>query len=450
MHDASTNRQKLFQYLKKHITDDWFSKNYGGVIFPIFLQGYFAVVRGNQQSPFAMAHGLAFQNWQNEREFDWRWNVNEMLETRLKLFSALEKNNTFGKKFFNDYLHAWCCFDLATKNEEKIDYKKLSALELVERLLNLIETAGQQGFGYVIDSLLSTSSDDWFKNQLTKYLGYELSAEKLNILREPTHRTFINEAHLEMLQIACFKLRNLPIDKHLQKLPSKIKAKDRLLKKIKNAELVDLLKISDAIFVIHDRRKEHMTQVITYLELILKEIARRFDLLLTDLNYIRASELEQLPRIWPELKRRRAESVYILFPEGENPVLTGVKAKTYFSKLERGVDRAEISEIKGNSASPGKVTGVVKICRGEKELGKMQEGDILVACMTQPEFLPALKKAKAVITDEGGLTCHTAIVTRELGIPAVIGTKIATKVLKDGDLVEVDANRGIIKIIKRT
>jgi len=72
----------------------------------------------------------------------------------------------------------------------------------------------------------------------------------------------------------------------------------------------------------------------------------------------------------------------------------------------------------------------------------------MVACMTKPEFVPAMKKAIAIITDEGGLTCHAAIISRELGIPCVIGTKVATKILKDGMEVEVDADKGIVKIIK--
>ena len=68
--------------------------------------------------------------------------------------------------------------------------------------------------------------------------------------------------------------------------------------------------------------------------------------------------------------------------------------------------------------------------------------------MTRPEFLPLLRQAKAIITDEGGLTCHAAIISRELGIPCIIGTKMATRILKDGDLVEVDANKGIVRKIK--
>ena len=63
--------------------------------------------------------------------------------------------------------------------------------------------------------------------------------------------------------------------------------------------------------------------------------------------------------------------------------------------------------------------------------------------------MPAIQKAKAIITNEGGITCHAAVISRELGIPCIVGTKIATKVLKDGDLVKVDANKGIVKVIKK-
>ncbi len=80
----------------------------------------------------------------------------------------------------------------------------------------------------------------------------------------------------------------------------------------------------------------------------------------------------------------------------------------------------------------------------------MKKGDILVTGSTGPEMILACKKAGAIITEEGGITSHAALVSREFRIPCIIGTKIATKVLKDGDLVEVDAERGIVKIIKRT
>jgi len=101
--------------------------------------------------------------------------------------------------------------------------------------------------------------------------------------------------------------------------------------------------------------------------------------------------------------------------------------------------------IKGISAYQGKVTGKVKIVHNPNKAEGFNQGDILVAGMTRPDYLPLMKKAAAFITDGGGILCHAAIVARELRKPCVIGTKIATKVLKDGDVVEVDANKGIVR-----
>lgn len=108
----------------------------------------------------------------------------------------------------------------------------------------------------------------------------------------------------------------------------------------------------------------------------------------------------------------------------------------------------KVKKFKGQSAFKGLVKGTVKIVYGTRQMDKVEHGDIIVTPMTMPYFLPAIKKAGAIVTDEGGLTCHAAIVARELNKPCLVGTKIATKVLKDGDLVEVDANKGIVKILK--
>ena len=105
-------------------------------------------------------------------------------------------------------------------------------------------------------------------------------------------------------------------------------------------------------------------------------------------------------------------------------------------------------EVKGTIAYKGIARGIVKIIKNVESLGKMLDGDILVAPMTSPNFLVAMKKAVAFVTDEGGITCHAAIIAREMKKPCIIGTKIATKVLHDGDLVEVNADKGVVRIIK--
>lgn len=84
-----------------------------------------------------------------------------------------------------------------------------------------------------------------------------------------------------------------------------------------------------------------------------------------------------------------------------------------------------------------------------KDLKKVKEGDILIAQQTIPDFVPSMHKVAAIVTDLGGITSHAAMVSREFGIPCVVGTGNATLVFKDNDLVEVDADKGIAKILKR-
>ena len=98
--------------------------------------------------------------------------------------------------------------------------------------------------------------------------------------------------------------------------------------------------------------------------------------------------------------------------------------------------------LSGIPASPGTATGTVKITRHASGIDKIREGDVLVAEMTTPDFVPAMKRAVAIVTDRGGRTCHAAIVSRELGVPCIVGTGGATSVLKDGQLITVDGSQG--------
>lgn len=125
--------------------------------------------------------------------------------------------------------------------------------------------------------------------------------------------------------------------------------------------------------------------------------------------------------------------------------VTTIAETTKIEKNEKGEFKIAQSPILfGTSASPGIGTGPVKILKSPKEIGKVMKGDVLVAPMTSPDYVPAMKKAAAIITDEGGETSHAAIVSRELGIPCVVGTKEATKKLKEGTVVSVDGAEGKI------
>ena len=106
-------------------------------------------------------------------------------------------------------------------------------------------------------------------------------------------------------------------------------------------------------------------------------------------------------------------------------------------------------ELRGMIANTGKVRGIARVVLNSKDFHKFDAGDILVTTMTSVDFVPIMEKAAAFVTNEGGITSHASIVAREMNKPCIIGTKIATQVLKDGDDVEVDAERGVVRILRR-
>ncbi len=141
---------------------------------------------------------------------------------------------------------------------------------------------------------------------------------------------------------------------------------------------------------------------------------------------------------------KRDRHPWVLFLSNEIRELT--KEEVEISQLVL-FKQEQLSELSGTVAFKGKVVGQVKIIHTENDLWKVQEWDVLVSWFTRPEYIPAMEKASAFITNDGGITCHAAIIARELKKPCIIGTKVATQVLKDGDLVEVDADNGIVKIL---
>lgn len=117
--------------------------------------------------------------------------------------------------------------------------------------------------------------------------------------------------------------------------------------------------------------------------------------------------------------------------------------------LEQYRRQVRSDKIQGMVAYPGKVKGIVQIIKTKQELKNFSKGRILVTVMTSPDYISAMKISKAIVTNEGGLVCHAAIVAREMKKPCIVGTKNATKILHNGDLVEVDADQGTVKIVKR-
>ena len=148
-------------------------------------------------------------------------------------------------------------------------------------------------------------------------------------------------------------------------------------------------------------------------------------------------------------KKKRMECVAYMVSEKNLFFYTGKEALDFIDSLPiEEVDDSK--ELKGTVAYPGIVSGPVKIIKVDDVKGlqddfvRFQEGDVLVTTMTQPNILMLMSKASAILTDEGGITCHAAIISRELKTPCIVGLHTATRVLKEGQVVQVDAERGIV------
>lgn len=151
-----------------------------------------------------------------------------------------------------------------------------------------------------------------------------------------------------------------------------------------------------------------------------------------------------------ELIKDRQKGWAILVKNGKLKTICGVKE--IIEVMERHQIIAPTSAmqrvVRGTVACRGKVIGKARIVTSLSDINKVQKGDVLIAKMTTPDYMIAINKAVAIVTDEGGITCHAAIVSREFNIPCITSTKNATQILSDNDLVEVDAENGVVRIIE--
>lgn len=209
-----------------------------------------------------------------------------------------------------------------------------------------------------------------------------------------------------------------------------------------------ILELARASVFFKPYRRELQTRSYYLLEPLLAEIALRVGLTIKQVRMLLPLGVETLllhRRVnLSEINNRIRCVVY--GRQGKRQwLLVGKPAEDFLQSYGEKIIVADVKEIHGTTACVGKVGGVAKLISAPSEMGKMERGDVLISRATSPNLMPAIRKAAAIVTDEGGLTCHAAIVSRELKIPSVVGTKIATRVLKDGDRVEVDANKGIVR-----
>jgi phosphohistidine swiveling domain-containing protein len=185
----------------------------------------------------------------------------------------------------------------------------------------------------------------------------------------------------------------------------------------------------------------------------LEKLSTRTGVLVGDLQWYTEPELQALLRKGVVLSLREIrtrQKYYVLrMVGGKLRLYTGKEAHALLRQELPRVRVQRVDILRGVTACPGKPRrGVVRVIKKQADIEKMRRGDILVSPMTTPRLMEAVKHAAAIVTDEGGVTCHAAIVSRELHIPCIIGTKTASHVLHDGDRVLVDATAGIVRRLR--
>ncbi|MBU1976040.1 MAG: hypothetical protein KKG59_06575 [Nanoarchaeota archaeon] len=341
-------------------------------------------------------------------------------------------------------------------------------------------------------AFLSELVDSEGRNLLQEILvreGYSVSDTDLNVLSLPEKRSYLQDLDLELLHLVdksseaqkkglkkltkeyyyirtgwgrAFMLTEKDFQEMLGELSKKdLKEFDRLdnfaevtLEEKKavcdkcgfNPKLLNLFYFFSRLAEWRDIRKQYVQICNTHLYDYAKRVSKEWKIEVGLVVQALCSEIAQGKMDIKLLKQRKKLSISYGDENDISLIMVGPEAKKIKQRMFKCFN-SQFSEVKGNTGNKGKCIGVVKIVRGENEFSKFKKGDILVAPMTRPEYMPLIGKAMAIVTDEGGLTCHAAIVSRELGIPCVIGTQVATSILKDGDEVEVDAEKGIVKKI---
>lgn len=196
-------------------------------------------------------------------------------------------------------------------------------------------------------------------------------------------------------------------------------------------------------------RKMMVSVLLYYFDSMLFEVAKRCQLTLNQVRHLKINEVLSALRgknYSQELSHRIKSSVWLI-EKGQTKIFIGLPAKKIIKQLTQ---TSQQKVFYGIPVSPGLTTGPIKIVINQDSFAKVKKGDIIATIQATPVFSSVIKLTKGLICDGGtGITSHPATLAREAGIPCIVGLKTSLKILKDGDLVEIDGTKGFIKILKK-
>jgi len=212
-------------------------------------------------------------------------------------------------------------------------------------------------------------------------------------------------------------------------------------------ELYQYLIFAQELMYLKEHQKDFLFQVYYFLDPLVQEASARLHLSSVQFRHFLVPDMKEAllaDEYDPDLLNERIKNGLLIYGKSKIArVAIGKEAEKIAKIMFPPLPKLKV--FYGDCAAPGRVVSKVKVIQETKDINKMKKGDILVTTRSNPNLLPALRLASAIVADIGGVTSHAAIIARELKIPAVVGVKFASMILKDGDLVEVDANKGIVR-----
>ncbi|MFH1187691.1 MAG: PEP-utilizing enzyme [bacterium] len=216
-------------------------------------------------------------------------------------------------------------------------------------------------------------------------------------------------------------------------------------------DFINIINFLSLLGNFRDERKSYNQIASSVLNKFALEFSKRTKLEINTIEHLFYWEIKNVFNLEPRLikiaKERPKGAFYIIKPSNAYVCITGARGAALNDCIKESIKQK--NNLCGMTAYKGFVRGTAKIVKSKNDFHKFKKGEILVAPNTRPEYVPIIKIASAIISEEGGITCHSAIVSRELKIPCIVGVQGIISALKDGDLVEVDANKGIVKILKK-
>ncbi|MFH1308255.1 MAG: PEP-utilizing enzyme [archaeon] len=404
-----------------------------------------------------MAEDFFRQYWKNPNKLQERKKIFKEFSDKIdKIYNKLtydfiQKNNydtilNYLKEIIDSVRHLNCLAWFATQFDKSMCIKLIKELKI---------PITKQRLNQIWDQATTPISDSFDKKRQLAAMEITKKHKNWQIVSEKLQYQFADYKNVESPEIVQDLLKEKYEDSEIPEASEeKLNQFQEFLNKL-NQDEKKLVHYIQEIINIRDSRKDPISKGITIQFRVAQKMFNEAGLEKDLIYYYNFEELIQGISYLKEnknyIKKRLKGYSIIAYYNGQIE-----EEYNTFDTIKQQIDRIYLSQekqkssdklITGQSAYPGKVQGIVRIVRDPFKATDFKQGTILVTGMTRPEFAPLMRFAGAIITDEGGVTCHAAIVSRELKIPCIVGTKIASQILKTGDLVEIDADKGIVRIL---